>query len=53
MNNKCKAWIFIDGGNDTATCNQVIGHEKNHSAYRVGEWTDEDTKRAKQLANEW
>lgn len=51
---RCSSWIFIDGGNDTATCALHEGHPTSelHTAHGVGTWTDADAARAAEWMNE-
>lgn len=48
----CPSWIWIDGGNDQATCDQDKGHGgEKHTRYGVPPWTDADHERA--AATSW
>lgn len=51
---RCSSWIFIDGGNDTASCVLHEGHPTSdlHTAHGVGTWTDADAARAAEWMNE-
>jgi hypothetical protein len=52
VNEHCKSFIFIDGGNDTVLCRLNKNHLGNHQAYRIPEWTNEDSERAKKMIEE-
>jgi hypothetical protein len=48
----CPSWRLIDGGNDTASCDQTAGHEGLHTRHRVPSWTDEDARLSAQMMDE-